>query len=306
MAKKPKYSIRDVLTEQERAQALAEMTIFSDIVATKFFDDTGITEYILRAVTGQQDLVVTEVKTRSIIDNPIGHSVRFDVLAKDAEGTLYDIEIQNVSGDDLLQRADYYGASMKVQYFEKRQSYSNVPRVYVVFFARDGRFCNGQLINHYFMRDDKNNDLNFGTRIYVVNGKLHDGSKVGKIMHDFSCTDPNEMQDEAMAERYTDIMSYKEEDMDPFTQMVLNRGIAIGVEDGRKEGKREGKREGMREGRKRGMREGRKEGRAEGRKEGLEHTALKLIQLGMPTDSIIYATGLTPSEIEAIQAKNGA
>lgn len=111
MAKKPKYSIRDVLTEQERAQALAEMTIFSDIVATKFFDDTGITEYILRAVTGQQDLVVTEVKTQSIIDNPIGHSVRFDVLAKDAEGTLYDIEIQNVSGDDLLQRADYYGAS---------------------------------------------------------------------------------------------------------------------------------------------------------------------------------------------------
>lgn len=41
------------------------------------------------------------------------------------------------------------------------------------------------------------------------------------------------MQDEAMAERYTDIMSYKEEDMDPFTQMVLNRGIAIGVEDGK-------------------------------------------------------------------------
>ena len=46
MAKKPKYSILDVLTEQKRAQALAEMTIFSDIVATKFFDDTGITEIL--------------------------------------------------------------------------------------------------------------------------------------------------------------------------------------------------------------------------------------------------------------------
>lgn len=46
MAKKPKYSIRDVLTEQKRAQALTEMTIFSDIVATKFFDDTGITEIL--------------------------------------------------------------------------------------------------------------------------------------------------------------------------------------------------------------------------------------------------------------------
>ena len=46
MAKKPKYSILDVLTEQKRPQALAEMTIFSDIVATKFFDDTGITEIL--------------------------------------------------------------------------------------------------------------------------------------------------------------------------------------------------------------------------------------------------------------------
>ena len=46
MAKKPKYSILDVLTEQKRAQALAEMTIFSDIVATKFFDDNGITEIL--------------------------------------------------------------------------------------------------------------------------------------------------------------------------------------------------------------------------------------------------------------------
>lgn len=49
-----------------------------------------------------------------------------------------------------------------------------------------------------------------------------------------------------------------------------------------------------------------RKGRREGRKEGLEHTSSQLLQRGTSLVDIADITGLTPCEIEAIQAKNGA
>lgn len=66
----------------------------------------------IRAVIERDDLIVTKVKTQSSVDNVHGHSVRFDVLANDSEGNFYNIEIQNASHDNLLARADFYGASI--------------------------------------------------------------------------------------------------------------------------------------------------------------------------------------------------
>ena len=186
MSKRTPVSIRSVLSEGELRAAYAEMTIFSDAVANLFFGDAPTAQYVLRAVTEQEDLEVRTVKTQHAIENPMGHSVRFDVLASDSQGNLYDIEIQNVSGADLLLRADYYGASMKMRYFEKNKPYGKMPKVYVIFFVKDGGFCKNKLINHYFMRDDEGTDLGFGTRIYLVNGSLRDETRVGKMMHDFS------------------------------------------------------------------------------------------------------------------------
>ena len=194
MSKDPRKGVYDYFTEEELRDAYANMTIFSDAVANAFFSDI--------------------FKTQTCIDNALGHSVRFDVFAKDTEGNYYDIEIQNISTDDLPMRADFYGAAIKMRYFQKLKSYSEIPRICVIFFVKDGRFCNNQLVNHYVIKDDLNRDLGFGTRIYFVNGSLHDNSPVGKISHDFSCQSADEMLDQVVAKQFKSIQPRRKDKMD--------------------------------------------------------------------------------------------
>ena len=69
------------------------------------------------------------------------------------------------------------------------------------------------------------------------------------------------------------------------------------MREGREKGMREGREKGMQEGREEGMQEGREEGIKEGIKEGKLETAKKMKSLGVSTDIIVEATGLSLEEI---------
>ena len=53
-------------------------------------------------------------------------------------------------------------------------------------------------------------------------------------------------------------------------------------------------------------REGYEEGEIEGKKEGFETAAFNLIQMGMSTDFISKATGLSHEEIDNLRKKNSS
>ena len=54
-------------------------------------------QLLLRIFFGRDDLVVKHVVTQQSADNLYGRGVRFDVLAEDSEGKLYDCEVQRAS-----------------------------------------------------------------------------------------------------------------------------------------------------------------------------------------------------------------
>jgi predicted transposase/invertase (TIGR01784 family) len=56
----------------------------------------------------------------------------------------------------------------------------------------------------------------------------------------------------------------------------------------------------IREGEKKGREAGEKEGRTEGRKEGLKQAARTLKSLGIPVETIVRSTALSPDEIAAL------
>ena len=259
MADTPRKGFYSRFSKEELRKAYDQMSIFSDVIASVFFRDKATTQHIIRAVIEKDDLDVVKVKTQNSIENAFGHSVRFDVLATDSEGNFYNIEIQNAANDNLLARADFYGASIKMRHFKKCKSYSEVPRVYVIFFVKDGRYCDNKLVNHYFIKDDANRDLGIGTRIYFVNGSLHDDSPVGKISHDFSCTDASEMKDEVVAKQFATVKQQELKTMDTFTQRVFEEGLKSGEELGREDGEKRGEKRGREEGEKRGRIKGKLE-----------------------------------------------
>ena len=267
------------------------LTLFSDLMARVFFDGQNeVTQHILRVITSQEDLVVTRTRVQVEVDNPFGRRIRLDVLAEDSLGKKYNIEIQRGRGNDLLARADYYGALIKTHAFKRRKSYSKVPLVYVIFVVEDGRFCDNKGINRYFVRDDSGKDFGIGTRIYFVNGRLRDDSQLGKIMHDMSCADFSAFKDQAMSKRINALRANPEE------QKKMDLAEARWAKEIRRSARLQGREEGRME--------GREEGRMEGREEAFYSAvrAKPLILQGLSDEDISKRTGLSLKHVQQLRA----
>jgi len=214
--------------------------LFYDGPAYIFFNNcTEVAEHVIRVVLDRTDLHVISSKGQHVVSKLDSHDIRCDVLAKDDKGTSYDIEIQQVSRTDLLKRADYYGAMLKVDALKKAKTYEQNREVYIIFIIKAGNaWCNGKHVRSFYMCDDDKNDVHTGTRIYFVNGELIDDSKVGKLMQSFHCENADEMQDPIVAKRYREIKDTldQEDEMDDYDRMIYNlgeaRGEAKGIEIG--------------------------------------------------------------------------
>lgn len=66
-------------------------------------------EVVLRAVMGNNRLIVTEVITQQSVPNLYGRAVRFDALATDGEN-IYDVEIQRSDEGAVPRRARFTAA----------------------------------------------------------------------------------------------------------------------------------------------------------------------------------------------------
>ena len=68
------------------------MRIMDDEFMSKVFDDDPeCTEHVLRIILDREDIHVVSVKTQYAIHSIEGHSVRLDILARDAEGVLFNV-----------------------------------------------------------------------------------------------------------------------------------------------------------------------------------------------------------------------
>ena len=282
----------NIFTREELDAAYAQMTVFSDVLSQVFFKDSlEVTSHILRIILDKPDLAVSEIAIQSPIENPFGHSVRFDVLASDSAGRFYDIEIQSSDAGDLLWRADYYGAAIKMKHLKKRDQYRSMPTVYVIFIVKNGQCCDNRPINRLLMRDDAQRIYEVGTRIYFVNGQLNDDTPLGKLMHDFSCTDSEQMRDPVIAERFKKAIEEKKE-MDAIQMHLHNIAHERGIE--------QGLRLGIEQGIERGIEQGIEQGLRQNRVSIVNH----MKSMGLSEEAIIRYSGLAPEIVRGILAQS--
>ena len=94
-------------------EIIKSMTLMDDIFATIFFKNRPeCVEDILDAVLPFK-VTVESVETQAKFPNVYGHSVTFDVKAKDEHNTMYDIEIQKRSDGATPRRARFYPTSAR-------------------------------------------------------------------------------------------------------------------------------------------------------------------------------------------------
>ena len=188
---------------QEDLQRLRGFRLLDDDFLTKCFEgDPKYIQLVLRIVLEMPDLVVVDVRTQVFVENLLNRSVRLDVLATDSTGRKINVEIQRSDKGAGRKRARYNSSMMDANLLRKGEKFDELPETYVVFITEHDVIGKGRPLYHigrYIF--DTNESFDDGSHILYVNGAYRDETPIGKLMHDFSCTAPDDMYYGELAER---------------------------------------------------------------------------------------------------------
>lgn len=185
-------------------------------------------------------------------------------------------------------RAFFYASTLFLNEFKAGVEYEDSPKVCVIFLVENGKGCSNKLIKRIAPNPDDVGD-DWPAEIVIVNGSLHDESKVGIIMQDLRCRDLRNLRDPMFKARIYELLHQKIgrkamcEAQIKWENELIDRGLNEGLERGRKEGRDEGLEEGR----------------------TTEKLAIARLMLDQNlADSIIsYTTGLPLERINAIRAE---
>ena len=242
-------------------------------------------QLLLRIFFGRDDLVVKHVVTQQSADNLYGRGVRFDVLAEDSEGKLYDCEVQRANKGAAPRRARYNSSMMDARELAKSAEFSDLPETWVIFITENDIYGAGCPLYHVErIIEELQRPFNDGAHILYVNGANRDDTPLGRLMQDFFCENPEEMNYKELAQR-TDYFKAEAEGVNTMCELMEKFGERK-MEEGRLEG--------------------REAGLLEGRMESARRTAAALLALGKLTLSqIAEATQLPMEEVERLSGMNG-
>lgn len=188
---------------QEDLQRLRGFRLLDDDFLTKCFEgNPECIELVLRIVMEMPDLRVIDVHTQVFVENLLNRSVRLDVLATDQAGRRINVEIQRSDRGAGRKRARYNSSMMDANLLEKGEDFDALPETWVIFITENDVIGQGKPL-YRFERCLLGTGESFqdGSHILYVNGAYRDDTPVGKLMHDFSCTNPDEMHYALLADR---------------------------------------------------------------------------------------------------------
>ena len=220
-------------------EKIKQLRLMDDTFFNSCFDgNIPCMEVVLRAVLGNDRLRVTEVITQQSVPNLYGRAVRFDALATDGE-TIYDVEIQRSDEGANPRRARFNSSMIDSREVSKGTLFPDLPETYVIFITEHDVWKRGKPL--YKVRrtfEDTEEVFNDGTHILYVNGECQSESPLGRLMHDFFCSDPNDMYSDVLAER---VRFFKEDEkgvaaMCNVMKEIYDDGFASGEAQGEARG----------------------------------------------------------------------
>lgn len=195
-------------TEQVHQQDLARIKAFrymdDDFMVACLEDNFEGVELILRIVLGRDDLKVRTARVQEPLKNLQGRSVVFDVHAIDSTGKEFDLEIQRQDTGAGAKRARHNSSLLDAHILKSGEDTENIPDSYVIFITEND-VMKGNLpvypVERYVTIGEDKVLFGDGSHILFVNGKYRNNDAIGKLMHDFSCTDPDDMNYEVLARK---------------------------------------------------------------------------------------------------------
>ena len=221
-----------IITEEYLEEIRSYRPIDDTFMRNVFRNSPEITETVLRILMDKPDLEVISSETQVDLKRATGsRGICLDVMATDSTGKKYDIEVQKDSEGAGPHRGRYHSSAMDVENSYKGMKFDELPDIYVIFITEHDYYGRGKAI--YRVRrtvEDDNSLYGDGSNILYVNGQYRDDTDIGKLMHDFCCSNPDDMLIPMLAERTRYLKTNEKEVKHMCEQMerIENKGVAKG------------------------------------------------------------------------------
>ena len=116
----------------------------------------------------------------------------------------FDVEIQRSDAGAGAKRARHNSSLMDAHILKPGADTEEIPDSYVIFITENDVMNGDQAVypvDRYVKIGRKKVLFGDGSHILYVNGKYRGDDEIGKLIHDLSCTDPDDMNYEALADR---------------------------------------------------------------------------------------------------------
>ena len=187
----------------EDLQRIRGFRLMDDDFMSKCFEENiECTELVLQIVLGRDDLKVEKVAIQHQLKNLQGRSIIFDIYATDHAGKRYNVEIQRADRGAGAKRARYHSSLIDANVTEPGEKLENLVETYVIFITENDTLKAGLPIYHVDRVIRETGELfEDESHIIYVNSQIKDDTELGKLMHDFSCTKPQDMYYKILADR---------------------------------------------------------------------------------------------------------
>ena len=223
---------RVLRTREERLAFARSMNMFSTPFMREVLKDIKATQYVLRILTGKNDLKVVQNLTEYRISKLDTRDAVLDVIAVDECGIRYHIEIQLADSDDHIRRVRFYSAMVDSELLEKGTKYKDLPNTFIFYISMKDFMNLGEPIAKVNSTiGSKNKTYDDGKHIFFVNASVDDKSEIARMMDYFKSADPNDSSHGELSDRVHVLKCEKEgEDaMCRITQSFVDEGKIIGV-----------------------------------------------------------------------------
>ncbi len=175
-----------------------------DFMTVCLADNIEGVELILRIVLGWADIKIKTVRIQEPMKNLQGRSAILDVHAVDITGKEFDVEIQRSDAGTGAKRARHNSSLLDAHILKPGDKTEDIPDSYVIFITENDVMKENLPIypvERYVIIGENKVLFGDGSHILYVNGNYRGNDEIGKLMYDFSCTNPDDMNYEALAKR---------------------------------------------------------------------------------------------------------
>lgn len=170
------------------------MTLLDDLFFAVCMDDNcKAMSLILSVITGSPVFIVScESQLRLI--NLVKRSLNPEVISRDANGTIYNVEAQQKKLKSRYKRSRYHKSSIDHHSLDKGKDFEFIPDLHIVFINQNDQFGDGLPLHKFITFDETvQRRVPDGLTEWQVNGQYQAKDPVGMLMHDFRCKNPQRM-----------------------------------------------------------------------------------------------------------------